>query len=573
MSSVAFGDKQAACRYGVGVLLLYCGFLFFYGLGSGELYRTESLRAILAAEFLRSGNWLVPTLYGEPFFTKPPGMYAAIAVLSWPAGQVTEWTARAPSAIAATLTVLAFYAVFRRRLGAWQGLVTALILPVSFMWLDKASAAEIDMMQVAWVTGAIFAFLKALEIHEGGGEQAALWVWWLAALLCVAGGVLTKWTAPVFFYGAVIAMLWCRGRLRLLLGRHHLIAALLGASVCLTWAAAAVLLAGWQPFYETVSHEALVRLSPHYRHGPYSWRELCWHPIKVLATALPWSIPALLTLRPGFARLLDDGAQRLLQLMHCWLWPNLLFWTVIPEHATRHSFPMIPAISGLSAFVICGWMARPGWRFPLPATILACTLVFWVGTKLVFVHAVSAARIEHREARVKGEAIASLVPSDQVLYLFRLKDEGILFYYRRPALRMTDPGQLPDGLAYCILNASEWENWRAAFGMELVRGLEDEQGDPIYLVRKGAAHRASSTGLHANDRASFRHQGPHRRRADTASQGRDGGSVSAGLGVRRGHESVTAVLRAYLPDSQRSRVPSPGCYLAQRGATPARRSP
>ena len=55
------------------VLALLCGWLFFYGLGKGELFRTESLRAIIAAQFLRSGNWVVPTLYGEPIFTKPPG--------------------------------------------------------------------------------------------------------------------------------------------------------------------------------------------------------------------------------------------------------------------------------------------------------------------------------------------------------------------------------------------------------------------------------------------------------------------------------------------------------------------
>src|SRR5262249_20931819 len=55
-------------------------FLSFYGINAGELYRTESLRAIIADQFLRTGNWIVPTLYHEPLFTKPPGMYAAIAL-------------------------------------------------------------------------------------------------------------------------------------------------------------------------------------------------------------------------------------------------------------------------------------------------------------------------------------------------------------------------------------------------------------------------------------------------------------------------------------------------------------
>src|SRR5436190_4881978 len=149
----------------------YCGWLFFYGLTAGEFYRTESLRAIIAAEFLRSGNWIVPTLYGEPLFTKPPGMYAAIALTSWPFGQVQEWTARLSSAIAATLTVILFYWYFGRHLGRRSGLVAALILPMSFLWLDKSSTAEIDMVQTFWVSASILFFLRGLELVEDRGSR------------------------------------------------------------------------------------------------------------------------------------------------------------------------------------------------------------------------------------------------------------------------------------------------------------------------------------------------------------------------------------------------------------------
>ena len=99
------------------LVVAFCGFLFFYGLGAGQLYRTEGLRAIIAAEFLRTGNWIVPMLYGEPLLTKPPGMYAAIALASWPQGQVTEWSARLPSALASSGIVLVMSLYFRRQLG------------------------------------------------------------------------------------------------------------------------------------------------------------------------------------------------------------------------------------------------------------------------------------------------------------------------------------------------------------------------------------------------------------------------------------------------------------------------
>src|SRR5687767_3113162 len=142
-------------------LLAYCAALFFHGLGAGELYRNETLRALLARAMLESGDWIVPTLYGEPLFTKPPGMYWAIALCSLPFGAVTEATARLPSALAATTVVFLFYRHFTRELGRAAGVLVALILPLSIFWLERAPSAEIDMVQVAWVAAAILFFLRA----------------------------------------------------------------------------------------------------------------------------------------------------------------------------------------------------------------------------------------------------------------------------------------------------------------------------------------------------------------------------------------------------------------------------
>src|SRR5207302_5636339 len=133
----------------------------------------------------------------------------------------------------------AFFAV-RRTLGQRAGLLAGLLLPVSLVWLEKVPSAEIDPLQVAWVTAAGFAFLRAVEAEETGDRPGRCLAWWLAALLAVAGGVLTKWTAPAFFHLTAVPFLWWRGQLRLLFGWRHLLAAGLGATVCLAWLAAAV---------------------------------------------------------------------------------------------------------------------------------------------------------------------------------------------------------------------------------------------------------------------------------------------------------------------------------------------
>jgi 4-amino-4-deoxy-L-arabinose transferase-like glycosyltransferase len=475
-----------------------CVYLSFYGLTAGELWRTESLRAIIAAEFLRTGNWIVPTLYGEPLFTKPPGMYAAIALVSWPMGAVTEWSARLPSALAASGLVFLFFLYFKKHVGRLGGLVAAGVLPMSLLWLDKATSAEIDMLQTWWVSAAILSMLCAVDAEDGQQKKGA-GLWWLVALLCVACGVLTKWTAPAFFYGTVIPLLWWRGQLRLLLGRHHVFGAVCGAAVCFAWVAAAVALSSWDTFYGTVSREAMQRLSPSHflearqlmspahRHT-YPWLGVFAQPFVILGASLPWSPIALLTLLPGFARRWDEKGRRLLEALHCWVWPNLLFWSLIPDHAPRHSFPIFPGIAGLAALVWMAWLqGKLSWLVPrvAPAQVLVGAVAVWLVVKVFFVHVIIPQRNANRDPRAKGELIASLVPANTILYLFRLKDEGIMFYFGREVRRLAGPNQLPSFTEplYCILDETEWRQLQSSRRIHALKALTDEQGAPIMLAR------------------------------------------------------------------------------------------
>jgi 4-amino-4-deoxy-L-arabinose transferase-like glycosyltransferase len=480
-------------------VLALCGVLFFFGLNASELYQTESLRAILAAEFLRSGNWIVPTLYGEPVLTKPPGMYAAIALASWPFGQVSAATARLPSALAATATVLLFYAVFARRLGRRAGLLAAAVLPASVLWLQRVPSAEIDLLQLAWVSAALLCFLRALEITEspppisppvlggdiGGGRE---WLWWQLALLCVAGGLMTKWTAPAFFYLTLVPLLGWRGQLRLFLRPAHWLSVLLAALPCLAWAAAVAARIGWEPFLDAVRREALPHLSPAHHTRPYPWHELVTFPAGFLAANLPWSAAALWTLSPSFARLWDERGRRLLQLLHCWTWPNLLFWSIVPGHHLRHALPLQPGLAGLAALVWIAWLdGRLRWPLPAlrPRTVFLTLLALWLAAKFIFVTLIVPSRDCHRTPRYTAQQIAALVPPERTLYLFRLKDEGILFYYGRPARRLPSVSFLPasEHAAYCLLVESEWRQGAGPRHAEILLRLRDEQGHPIVLAR------------------------------------------------------------------------------------------
>jgi 4-amino-4-deoxy-L-arabinose transferase-like glycosyltransferase len=468
-------------------LCAYCGILFFYGINAGCFYRTEGLRAIVAAEALRSGNWVVPRLYGEPLLTKPPAHYAAIALASLPAGRVTEWSARLPSALAACTIVLLFYCWFAREQGRRAGFLAALIAPASVAWFERVPSAEIDMVHLAWVVAALYCGYRAIACHELA-ERTAGWLWWTLALLCVTAGVLTKWTTPLFFYATLLPFLWWRGRLRALVSPSHLASVVLGGAVVLTWVGAVVWQVGAERLLTTLTLEALPKFLPGARPRGYPWREMVLLPVRQLVANLPWTAFAVIAMSPKVSATWNQPEKRLLTFFHCWLWPNLAFWSLIPNHAPRHSFALAPAVAGLAALVWVKCISAQ-LRWPLPrlsaANALTTTIVCILAAKLCYVALVLPERTRARQPQKTGEILASLVPPGDDLHLFGVKDEGVLFYYGRPARRLSDPSALlsQDELLYCIITEPEWWQWHTRTQGETLAELHDEQGALLLLVR------------------------------------------------------------------------------------------
>src|SRR5205085_1249240 len=135
------------------------------------------------------------------------------------------------------------------------------------------------------------------------------------------------------------------------------------------------------------------------------------------------------------------------------------------------------------------WVAwatgRLRWPLPLfkPGYVFVGLVAAWLAVKVAFVQAVVPGRDDGRSPRARAEQIAALVPEGETLYLCELKDEGILFYYGRPARRVATFDDLCGGArpCYCVMTAAEQQ----ARPETVLLRLADEQGDPMVVARVG----------------------------------------------------------------------------------------
>ena len=122
-----------------------CGFFFFFRLsGIGLVGPDEPRYAQVAREMLARHDWVVPVLYHHTWLEKPILLYWG-EMLSYSVFGVSDWAARVPSAVAATLLVFGtFLAV--RRIRYTARLDAALMVASSVLILGFARAAATDML-------------------------------------------------------------------------------------------------------------------------------------------------------------------------------------------------------------------------------------------------------------------------------------------------------------------------------------------------------------------------------------------------------------------------------------------
>lgn len=163
---------------------------------------TEGRRVQIALEMVRSGDFFVPMLGGEPTLAKPPFHYWLLALLALLGGH-DFWIMRLPSVAGLWLCAVFGFALLRRPYGPGAAWVLALGVLLSPVLLAKQATAEIDPLFACLCAGSLWALAVGVG-HDRRGLVVA------AGLL--GGLALLDKGPPYFLFAAGAWLVWWRHR-------------------------------------------------------------------------------------------------------------------------------------------------------------------------------------------------------------------------------------------------------------------------------------------------------------------------------------------------------------------------
>ncbi|MBK9956524.1 MAG: glycosyltransferase family 39 protein [Rhodocyclaceae bacterium] len=302
----------------------------------------EGRYAEIPREMVASGDWLTPRLNGIKYFEKPPLQYWATATAFELFGQ-HDWTARLWPALTGFLGILLAWFAGRRLFGAEAGLLAAVTLASSLLYLGIGHFNSLDMGLTFFLEAAVFGFLLAQS-----GERR----WMLAAWAALALAVLTKGIVALVLTGGTLLL---HSLLTRDLSPWRRLEFARGLPLFLLIAAPwfiAVSLANPEFAHFFFIHEHFERFltKVHHRYQP------AWYfvPILILG-ALPWTTLALQSLAQAWRQREKSGfaARRFLVL---WCVVVFGFFSVSDSKLPSYILPLFPAL----ALLLGDWLNRIG---------------------------------------------------------------------------------------------------------------------------------------------------------------------------------------------------------------------
>lgn len=330
--------------------------LYFYNLGAaGMLGPDEPRYAAIGREMARSGDWITPRLWGQPWFEKPALLYWMTGA-GFKLGLGPDLAPCVPVVLLSVAFLVFYWWILRREFGCRPAWFSVLILGTAGMWLGFSQVGVTDLPLAATFSAAMLLALPWVARKDSRLLPVA------SAMLGLA--VLAKGLVPLVLAAPLALGL---RRVRDLLSPRIIVPFLL---VALPWYVLCTLANGrafladffWKQHFERFS-------SPTLAHGQ-PW----WFYLPVLAAALlPWT-PLLALL---FRREPYRDVRRLFLL--AWLLFGLVFFSAATNKLAGYVLPLLPAAAALMALALEEARRARAW-LAVCALLLAA---YWIAAPMI----------------------------------------------------------------------------------------------------------------------------------------------------------------------------------------------
>jgi len=337
----------------------------------------EPTGAGVGRAMLRSGDYVVPRLGGQPFLEKPP-LYWWAQVAGYRLFGVHDWTARLPSALFGVAALLAAFALGRRAGGPAAGLAAVGVLATTAEWSEDMGRCVVDPALVCFVALAHLGFvgLAAPMASSDAADRRR------SALLVAAALPLAFLSKGVVGIGlaagppALYLLATERGR-----GLRRLAPAIalgipLFVLLVAPWAWALAHDGGWPALRETLVGNTVGRLLSTSAGRVYGHRRPpLYYLTNAPAALFPWifALPALVA--AGVARRDDDpgSAERSAarRLLFATSWIGVLLLSAAASKRALYLVPLLPAFAACVAWWLAGEGPPSRWDRPTRTFLLA----------------------------------------------------------------------------------------------------------------------------------------------------------------------------------------------------------
>ncbi len=341
------------------ILLGFCFLLFMLGIGRWDLWNPDEPRyAQVAKEMVGKGDWILMHVNGNTYVDKPPLFFWLIALSSFLWQGFTSFSARFPSGLFGTFTVLLTFFLGKKLYGSRTGFLSALILATSFEFAYLSTRANIDATLTFFTTTSIFFFLhwyqhSSPHLHPlPKGERVEVRGKWVKSgnrrNLLIYGfyigmALATLAKGPVGFIIPLMVSLvyllvqkdWeAIKRMRLLTGMA------LCFVIVLSWYLPAVLKGGQHFLNETLVHHTIERFAK----GSSHIRPIYYYLTNFSVDFLPWFLFLPGAIVYGFSEK-KEGISRGFLFLLIWFVAIFLFFSFSRGKRAVYLLPLYPAAS------------------------------------------------------------------------------------------------------------------------------------------------------------------------------------------------------------------------------------